>query len=118
VEKVQYVIERFNKLKIDTLESKINEKFKFVKFRMFETQINGGESECCDALINGVPFSDANTASKINGGLDIINTLCEHYQVTAPIFIDNRESIIQVIDIQSQLINLIVSENDKKLRVA
>lgn len=118
VEKTQFVIERFNKLKIDTLESKINEKFQFVKFRMFETQINGGEAECCDALINGVPFSDANTASKINAGLDIINTLCDHYQVTAPIFIDNRESIIQVIDIKSQLINLIVSEKDKKLRVA
>jgi hypothetical protein len=54
VEKVQFVIERFNKLKIDTLESKINEKFKFVKFRMFE--INGGEAECCEALINGVPL--------------------------------------------------------------
>jgi hypothetical protein len=67
MEKVQFVIERFNKLKIDTLESKINEKFKFVKFRMFETQING-EAECCEALINGVPFSDANTASKINAG--------------------------------------------------
>jgi hypothetical protein len=66
VEKVQFVIERFNKLKIDTLESKINEKFKFVK--SFETQINGGEAECCEALINGVPFSDANTASKINAG--------------------------------------------------
>ena len=118
VEKTQFVIERFNKLKIDTLESKINQKFQFVKFRMFETQINGGESECCDALIDGVPFSDANTASRINAGLDIINTLCEFYQVTAPIFIDNRESIIQVIDIQSQLINLIVSEKDKKLRVA
>jgi exonuclease SbcC len=38
--------------------------------------------------------------------------------VTAPIFIDNRESIIKVIDIESQLINLIVSENDSKLRVA
>jgi hypothetical protein len=35
---------------------------------MFETQINGGEAECCEALINGVPFSDANTASKINAG--------------------------------------------------
>jgi exonuclease SbcC len=118
VEKTQFVIERFNKLKIDTLEAKINEKFQFVKFRMFETQINGGEAECCDALVNGVPFSDANTASKINAGLDIINTLCEFYQVTAPIFIDNRESIIKVIDIQSQLINLIVSEKDEKLRVA
>jgi len=118
VEKTQFVIERFNKLKIDTLESKINEKFKFVKFRMFETQINGGESECCDALIDGVPFSDANTASKINAGLDIINTLCEFYAVTAPIFIDNRESIIEVIELNSQLINLIVSGQDKKLRVA
>ena len=118
VEKEQFVIEKFNKLKIDTLESKINEKFKFVKFRMFETQINGGESECCDALIDGVPFSDVNTASKINAGLDIINTLCSHYQVTAPIFIDNRESIIDVIEIQSQLINLIVSSADSKLRVA
>jgi len=118
VEKTQFVIEKFNKLKIDTLEAKINDKFKFVNFRMFETQINGGESECCDALIDGVPFSDANTASRINAGLDIINTLCEFYQVTAPIFIDNRESIIKVIDIESQLINLIVSENDSKLRVA
>lgn len=118
VEKEQFVIENFNKLKIDTLESRINEKFKFVKFRMFELQINGGEIECCDALIDGVPFSDANTASKINAGLDIINTLCEFYQVTAPIFIDNRESIVNVINIQSQIINLIVSEGDKKLRVA
>lgn len=118
VEKTQFVIEKFNKLRIDTMEAKINEKFKFVNFRMFETQINGGETECCDALIDGVPFSDANTASKINAGLDIINTLCEFYQVTAPIFIDNRESIIKVIDIESQLINLIVSENDSKLRVA
>lgn len=94
VKKTQFVIENFNKLKIDTLEQKINSKFKFVNFKMFETQINGGEVECCDCLIYGVPFSDANTASKINAGLDIINTLCEFYQVTAPIFIDNRESIV------------------------
>lgn len=118
VEKTQFVIENFNKLKIDTLEQKINSKFKFVNFKMFDTQINGGEVECCDALIDGVPFSDANTASKINAGLDIINTLCEFYQVTAPIFIDNRESIINLIEIESQIINLIVSSEDKKLRVA
>ena len=118
VEKEQFVIENFNKLKIDTLEQKINSKFKFVNFKMFDLQINGGEFECCDALIDGVPFSDANTASRINAGLDIINTLCEFYQVTAPIFIDNRESIINVIPIESQIINLIVSEADKKLRVA
>jgi len=118
VEKEQFTIENFNKLRIDSLEGKINEKFSFVKFKLFDTQINGGEVECCEALISGVPFSDANTASKINAGLDIINTLCEFYQVSAPIFIDNRESVVEVIDTDSQIINLIVSKEDKSLRVA
>jgi len=79
--------------------------------------VNGGQVETCQALIDGVPFSDANTASKINAGIDIINTLCNHYQVSAPIFIDNRESVVNLIPSQSQIINLIVSEPDKKLRV-
>jgi len=116
-EKLQFTIDNFNKLRVDTLERKINERFKFVSFKMFEQQINGGEKECCEALIDGVPFSDANTASKINAGLDIINTLCDFYHVTAPIFIDNRESVVKLIDTESQIINLIVSENDKALRI-
>ena len=118
VEKIEFVIESFNKLKVDTLENEINKRFKYVKFRMFETQINGGEAECCDALIDGVPFSDTNTASKINAGIDIINTLCKFYGVTATIFIDNRESIVELIESESQIVNLIVSSVDKKLRVA
>lgn len=118
LEKEQYTIENFIKKKIDTLESLINEKFSFVKFKLFETQINGAEVECCHTLIDGVPFSDANTASKINAGLDIINTLCEFYKITAPIFIDNRESVINIIECKSQIVNLIVSKPDKTLRVA
>ncbi len=117
VEKTQFTIEEFEKFKAESLEEEVNGKFKLVNFKMFETQINGGIAPTCVALIDGVPFTDANTASRINAGLDIINTLCEHYGVTAPIFIDNRESIIDIIDTESQLINLIVSEGDKKLRV-
>lgn len=118
IEKEQYTIDNFIKLKIDTIEGKINEKFSFVKFKLFETQINGGQVETCEALINGVPFSDANTASKINAGVDIINTLCEFYKVSAPIFLDNRESVSEIIPTNSQVINLIVSPSDKKLRIA
>lgn len=118
VEKLQFTIDNFNKLRIDTMERKVNSLFKYVSFKMFEQQINGGEKECCEALINGVPFSDANTASKINAGLDVINTLCDFYKVTAPIFIDNRESVVSLIETESQIINLIVSEVDKTLRVA
>jgi DNA repair exonuclease SbcCD ATPase subunit len=116
-ERDQFTIEQFIKAKIDKLEGMINERFQFVNFKLFETQVNGGEVPTCKALINGVPFSDANTASKINAGIDIINTLCDHYRVSAPIFIDNRESVTQLINSQSQIINLIVSGGDKKLRV-
>src|SRR5690606_33056364 len=117
VEREQFTIENFIKAKIDRLESIINGKFSMVNFKLFETQINGGEVETCKALVDGVPFSDANNASKINAGIDIINTLCDHYQVSAPIFVDNRESVSMLIDSNSQIINLIVSEADAKLRV-
>lgn len=117
MEKEQYVIDAFEKEKSNRIEASVNKRFRLVQFKLFETQINGGEVPTCKALINGVPFSDANTASKINAGLDIINTLCTHYEATAPIFIDNRESVVDLIPTESQVINLIVSESDKTLRV-
>lgn len=110
-------IESFCKQKNEIIESNINHLFQYVKFKMFDTQINGGETETCEALIDGVPFSDANTASKINAGVDIINVLCAHHGVNAPIFIDNRESVVNLLDSPSQVINLYVSSGDHKLKV-
>ena len=115
-EGIEYLCELFKKTKAELLESSINNRFKYVSFKLFNPQINGGMTDTCEALINGVPFADANKASKYNAGLDIINTLSNHYQVTAPIFLDNRESVNNIIETQSQIINLIVS-NDKKLKV-
>lgn len=116
-EKTLFTIESFEKIKIEKLEEKVNSKFQFVRFKLFNHQINGGETPCCEALVNGVPYSDVNTAGKINAGLDIINILSNFYKVTAPIFIDNRESIINIIPTNSQIINLIVSKEDKILRI-
>ena len=117
VEKEIYTTEQLTKARIEKIESNINSKFKYVRFKLFDTQVNGGEVETCEALIDSVPFNNANTAGKINAGIDIINTLCDFYQVSAPIFIDNRESVIQLIESKSQIINLFVSEQDKTLRI-
>lgn len=114
----EYLAEQFTKAKMDLLVQRINGRFKYVTFKMFNTLGNGAQEECCDTLVNGVPFVDANNASKINAGLDIINILCQHYNVYAPIFIDNRESVTTLIDCESQIVNLIVSSVDKKLRIA
>lgn len=117
-EREQFTIEQFTKEKIETLEGRINRRFNLVSFKMFAQQINGGEVETCDTLINGVPFSDANNAAKINAGIDIINTLSDFYGITAPIFIDNRESVVKLEPSISQVINLVVSPSDKALRVS
>jgi exonuclease SbcC len=118
VEKTQFLIERFEKDKMTAIEENVNSKFKIVKFKMFEDQVNGGENPACEIYVNGVPFADANTASKINAGIDIISTLSKFYQVSAPIFIDGAESIHDIMETESQLIRLVVSEHDKSLRVA
>jgi len=118
VEKTQFLIERFEKDKMTAIEDNVNSKFNIVKFKMFEDQVNGGENPACEIYVNGVPFSDANTASKINAGIDIISTLSKFYQVSGPIFIDGAESIHDIMPTESQLIRLVVSEGDKSLRVA
>ncbi|TYV98603.1 AAA family ATPase [Listeria monocytogenes] len=118
LEKGLYLIEQFNKAKCNLLEDKINSKFKYVSFKLFKIQINGGIDECCETIFDGVPYnSGLNNAARINGGLDIINALTEHVQVRATIFVDNRESVTELIDTESQLVSLIVSEKDKNLRV-
>ncbi|MEH6944382.1 hypothetical protein V7014_21585, partial [Bacillus sp. JJ722] len=113
-----YLTEEFIRTKVSLLEDKINSRFKYARFKLFETQINGGLTEVCETLYDGVPYSSGlNNAAKINVGLDIINTLSEHYGFFAPIFVDNSESVTQLIDTKSQLISLVVSEKDKHLRV-
>lgn len=116
-ERKLFLVERFNKKKIEMLDESVNKMFSIVKFKLFDIQINNGIKDTCEAMVNGVPFSNVNTANRCNAGLDIIGTLCKYYQVTAPVFIDNRESITEIIDCNSQIINLVVSEKDLKLRI-
>ncbi len=111
----QSLLEQFIKDKINQVVVKINSMFNLVKFQLFETQINGGLNEVCYATVDNVPFSDLNTAMKINAGLDIINTLSEKYQLSAPIFIDNAESVTNILPTGGQQIRLYVDDNYDKL---
>ena len=117
IERLEFLCEEFIRTKVELLEASVNQKFSKVTFKLFTTQVNGGLTETCEALIDGVPFSNANTASQLNAGLDIINTLNETYDATAPVFLDNRESVTKIIPTKSQVINLFVDENEKTLKV-
>ena len=112
-----FKINGFVRQKMVKLEEFVNSKFSIVEFRLFDhldkpnciTMV-----KCKDSLVN---YQDANTASKINAGVDIINVLCNYYKVNAPIFIDNRESVTNLLETKSQLFNLIVDKKCKKLTV-
>ena len=117
LEGIEFTIQQFCKARIEHVESRINGMFKLVRFKMYEQQINGGEIETCEATVDGVPFSDLNNAMKINAGLDIINAICAANGIIAPIFIDNRESVSEILSTQSQIVNLIVDENCKTLKI-
>lgn len=115
--------EHFIRAKMDMLSSKINNQFKNIKFKLFDKQINGGIKEICEILVpdeqgNNIAFSVANNAGRINACIEIINFLSEVWGVRLPLFIDNAESIVKLADTETQIIQLIVSEEDKQLRLA
>lgn len=111
-----FLIEKFSKLKVDLFENAINSHFNLVKFKLLTESMNGAIEETCIATVDGVPFDDLNNAKKITAGLDIINTLIKFEGKSAPIFIDNRESINELYNIDTQIISLIVT-NDPVLRI-
>jgi len=113
-----FLIETFIKRKVSMLNDKINSKFEIVRFRLFNQLVNGGIEECCVFTVNGVPYDGGlNAAARTQGGLDIIRTLQKHYGIAPAVFIDNRESCTEIPVMDCQIVNLIVSPQDKVLRV-
>lgn len=112
-----FLTEEFIRRKVEMLTEKINSKFKLARFKLFDNQINGGLQEVCEVTQNGVPYSSLNNAMRINVGLDIIETLSNHFGIVAPIFVDNAEAVTKLNAIDAQVISLVVSEQDKTLRV-
>ncbi|HKL95260.1 MAG TPA: ATPase, partial [Haploplasma sp.] len=115
--KIIDLCETFTKIKAELLEESINANFKIVNFKLFNELVNGGVEETCTATVDGVPFATVNNANRINAGLDIINALQTIYGVSAPIFIDNAEAVVEFLNNDAQLIKLYVSAEDKQLRI-
>lgn len=122
LEKGIYLCEQFTKTKVRMLTDRINGKFKSIRFRLFVEQVNGGLKDDCEVLVPNeagsmVPFRDANNAARINAGLEIIEALANHWQISMPVFIDNAESVTRLAHTAMQTVRLVVSEQDAKLRL-
>ena len=111
-EKIIYLCDLWTKTKIEMMNDLVSSKFNLVKFKMYTYTKDGNPVATCEITVNGVDYTALNTASKLNAGLDIINALINYYGVKAPIFIDNRESVTEIIAPETQVINLAVKEGE------
>lgn len=109
----------FMKADIDSVEAAINGLFHTARWKMFDTTMDGGLVEMCDVTTpDGVPYKSMNDAMKILCGLDCIRVFSERYCSTAPIFIDNAESITQeAFDTPAQVIRLVVKDTPELLLI-
>lgn len=122
VEHGLFLCDEFIRIKVAMVTDRINSRFKSISFQLFKEQVNGGIKECCDALIPSpdgtmVEYKAANTAAKINAGLEIISVLGEHYGMNLPVLVDQAESVVSLTGISQQVISLIVSAEYKRLYV-
>jgi hypothetical protein len=100
------------------LTERINGMFRLAKWKLFSKNINESIEPCCEVTdSNGVPYNSMNNAMRINIGIDICNTLSEHYGITLPQWIDNAESVVDLLPSIGQQIRLIVSPVDEVLRI-
>lgn len=117
LDKLLYLMEEYSRYKASFVENSVNGRFRLARFRLFREQANGGTEDRCDVTYDGVPYMGLNNGMQINIGIDIINTLSRAYGVTVPLFVDNAESVTALEKTDCQVIRLVVSENDKELRL-
>lgn len=111
LERKEYAAAKLNDTMIKDLEKRVNEMFSMVRFSMFKKMLNGNVEPTCVCTLHGTPYQDLSNSEKINAGLDIINAMSLYKNTYAPIFVDNAESINDVLPTQSQQILLIVSRD-------
>lgn len=117
VDETAFLLDEFVKAKVERLEDTINKHFTITTFKMANVLVNGSVEDCCETMVDGVPYRSLNNAARINAGIDVINALTKFYKVNAPVFIDNAEAVTKFIDCKSQTIKLIVDETCKELCV-
>jgi len=114
-EKKEKLVKDFEDAKSLAVENEVNSMFEIVRFKLFRRQVDGQVVPDCECMVDGVLYSTLNNARQVAAGLDIIRVLNVHYNLWAPIFIDNRESVTEIPKMDCQIINLVVNPDQKKL---
>ena len=105
------LVKRFISFKCESSESAINALFDNVQFQLFEqNKSNDDVRETCILRYRGVKYDDLSYSTKIIAGLEVVKAFQKFYNITAPIFIDNAESITGYVETGAQTFFMRVRE--------
>lgn len=120
-EKILALLDQLDRAKNEALTDAVNSHFSMVKWQLFDMAKNGNYKSVCVPTVDGksILSTMSNKGNRILGRVDICNSIQKMCGISAPIFLDDLESldtdnqskVAEMVD--SQLIMLIVNENEK-----
>lgn len=114
----QHLVETFSRVRSELLQGEVNQFFTEARIELFEELVSGGFKEVCTITnMDGVHWNALSTGARVRIGVDILNALQNFYGVRVPVVVDNRESVVALPPIDSQIISLVVDAGAKKLDV-
>lgn len=120
-EKKKKLLEDFNKERIELLTEPVNSHFNIIKFKLFKPLIKDKNAfeDVCELLVNGTSYdANLNVGFKILADVDLCQAFQKAYDLHAPIFIDNIESLDEwrIPKVDGQLI-MMKKTDDKTLEI-
>lgn len=120
-EKILALLDQLDRDKNEALTDAVNNNFSLVKWQLFDTAKNGNYKSVCIPTVEGksILTTMSNKGNRILGRVDICNSIQKMCGISTPVFLDDSESldddnqakVAEMVD--SQLIMLIVNENEK-----
>lgn len=119
--KILALLDQLDRAKNEALTDAVNSHFSLVKWQLFDTAKNGNYKSVCIPTVEGksILTTMSNKGNRILGRVDICNSIQKMCGICTPVFLDDSESLddynqLKVAEmVDSQLIMLIVNENEK-----
>lgn len=86
----------FREAQAEVQAAQVNELFHSISIKLFDRQKNGEDRPTFEIMYENKPFGKLSTAERMKAGLELIEILQRESKVTAPTFIDNAESVLNI----------------------
>lgn len=107
----------FENTRADIIVSKVNNEFTNIKISLVEKLKNGSLRDTFSISLGGVPYSELNSAGKLEAGIELTDYIASKKGLSFPMVIDNFERYTDVILPSSKQIIACKAVKGRKLKI-